>query len=68
VKFERTPARLARGDYLFNAALGCAGCHSPRDWTVHAIFAFLKALAPLRSEVERVPVPDMKPNPEVTAN
>ena len=31
-KFEATPERLARGEYLFK---GCAGCHSPHDWTKH---------------------------------
>jgi mono/diheme cytochrome c family protein len=31
-KFEATPERLARGEYLF---AGCAGCHSPHDWTKH---------------------------------
>ena len=30
---EITPARLARGDYLFNAVLGCPVCHSERDFS-----------------------------------
>ena len=30
---EVTPARLARGDYLFNAVLGCPVCHSERDFS-----------------------------------
>ncbi len=30
--FERTPERLARGRYLVEAQLGCAVCHSERDW------------------------------------
>jgi mono/diheme cytochrome c family protein len=30
-KFESTPARLARGDYLANA-IGCLFCHSEHDW------------------------------------
>jgi len=31
---ERTPERLARGEYLANAVLGCVYCHSDRDWTL----------------------------------
>jgi mono/diheme cytochrome c family protein len=30
---DRTPARLARGKYLFESALGCGDCHAPRDIT-----------------------------------
>jgi mono/diheme cytochrome c family protein len=33
-KFESTPARVERGQYLFSAA-NCAGCHSERDPTQH---------------------------------
>lgn len=31
VRFERTPARIARGRYLADAAIGCVLCHSERD-------------------------------------
>ena len=31
---EVTPARLARGEYLFNAVLGCPVCHSERDFAL----------------------------------
>jgi cytochrome c553 len=31
---EVTPARLVRGEYLFNAVLGCPVCHSERDFSV----------------------------------
>jgi hypothetical protein len=31
---EFTPARLARGEYLFNAVLGCPVCHSERDFSL----------------------------------
>ncbi len=34
-KFESTPQRLARGDYLVNHVADCMGCHSPHDWTAH---------------------------------
>jgi hypothetical protein len=30
---EVNPERLARGDYLFNAVLGCPVCHSERDYS-----------------------------------
>jgi cytochrome c553 len=33
--FARTPARLARGEYLVEAVSGCMDCHSPHDWTKH---------------------------------
>lgn len=31
---EFTPGRLARGEYLFNAVLGCPVCHSERDFSL----------------------------------
>ena len=31
---ERTPARVARGEYLANAVYGCIYCHSERDWSL----------------------------------
>jgi mono/diheme cytochrome c family protein len=33
VKFEATPERIKRGDYLTNGILMCFTCHSPRDTT-----------------------------------
>ena len=33
-KFESTPARLARGEYMFTAANACIGCHSEWDRTL----------------------------------
>jgi mono/diheme cytochrome c family protein len=33
IKVEPTPARLARGKYLFEVVADCAGCHSERDFT-----------------------------------
>src|SRR5262249_4613511 len=32
-KFESTPQRLERGEYLVNGVLGCFGCHSDADWS-----------------------------------
>jgi mono/diheme cytochrome c family protein len=34
-KFEATPERLARGQYLTRNLLGCEVCHTPCDWTQH---------------------------------
>jgi hypothetical protein len=35
LKFESTPQRLARGQYLSNNLLGCFECHAEREWTRH---------------------------------
>ena len=35
VKFESTPARLARGAYLVTSVAGCMDCHAPHQWTEH---------------------------------
>lgn len=32
-RFERTPERLARGEYLAEGLLQCVVCHSERDWS-----------------------------------
>lgn len=34
-KFQATPARLARGQYLVRNAFGCFDCHAEHDWTAH---------------------------------
>jgi mono/diheme cytochrome c family protein len=34
-KFESTPERLARGQYLTENVLDCFACHSQHDWTKH---------------------------------
>ena len=33
--FEKTPARLARGEYLVNSVTECMTCHAEHDWTAH---------------------------------
>ena len=33
VKFDASPERLARGEYLTNHVVGCVMCHSQRDYT-----------------------------------
>jgi hypothetical protein len=34
-KFDSTPARFARGQYLVNNVLDCIDCHAEHDWTQH---------------------------------
>ena len=34
-KFDSTPARLARGEYLVNHVTPCMDCHAEHDWTAH---------------------------------
>lgn len=34
IVIERTPERVARGEYLATAAFGCVYCHSERDWSL----------------------------------
>ncbi len=34
-KFESTPARLARGEYIVRNVADCMGCHAEHDWTAH---------------------------------
>ena len=32
-RFEATPARMQRGNYLVNSVMGCVGCHSDQDFS-----------------------------------
>lgn len=34
-KFQSTPERLARGEYLVRNVTDCMGCHAEHDWTAH---------------------------------
>ncbi len=34
ITVDRTPKRIARGEYLANAVFGCVYCHSERDWSL----------------------------------
>jgi len=65
-KFESTPQRLARGEYLFK---DCAGCHSPHDWTKHdapVLPGMLGAgmVMPIEELPGRVVAPNLTPDPE----
>ena len=33
VTFDKSPERLARGEYLAEHVVGCSTCHTQRDWT-----------------------------------
>lgn len=35
IKFQSTPERLSRGEYLVNHVTPCMECHSPHQWTDH---------------------------------
>jgi hypothetical protein len=73
-KFESTPARLARGEYLVNSVTDCMGCHAEHDWTAHDApvvpgtlgsgqdMTLLKGLFP-----GRVYAPNITPDPETGA-
>lgn len=69
--FERTPERLARGKYLFEAVAGCVDCHSPHDWTKHdepippgMAGAGEDISAVLRDLPGHVVAPNLTPDPE----
>ncbi|HKS95753.1 MAG TPA: c-type cytochrome [Terriglobia bacterium] len=68
--FERTPERLARGKYLFEAVSGCADCHSPHDWTKHdaPIPAGMEGAGEDMSLLKGLPghvvAPNLTPDPE----
>lgn len=34
-KFQSTPQRLSRGEYIVEHVSDCMGCHSEHDWTAH---------------------------------
>ncbi|MFB3923589.1 MAG: c-type cytochrome [Terriglobia bacterium] len=68
-KFEPTPERLARGQYIFN---GCQGCHSPHDWTQHdvPILPGMKGagmVLPIKELPGRIVAPNLTPDPETGA-
>jgi mono/diheme cytochrome c family protein len=71
-KFESTPERLARGNYLANSISGCMFCHSPHDWNAPGapiIEGKLGAGAPfpLDGLPGRIVAPNITPNAETGA-
>jgi mono/diheme cytochrome c family protein len=70
--FERTPQRLARGQYLV-VNLGCFDCHGEHDWTKHDAPLIEGTLGagytdfPLAGLPGRVVPPNITPDPETGA-
>jgi mono/diheme cytochrome c family protein len=69
--FERTPARLARGEYLVDGVLQCVVCHSERDWSKPGAppVPGREAAGVVWSEREgfRLVAPNLTPDPETGA-
>jgi cytochrome c2 len=67
--FESTPARLARGKYLFTAAAGCIDCHSQHDanqanWPVIPGTEGSGEIFPLKGLPGDVVAPNITPDPD----
>lgn len=69
--FERTPARVERGQYLAEHLLQCFVCHSERDWDLPGAppKAGRKGAGSIMSEREgrRIVAPNITPDPETGA-
>jgi mono/diheme cytochrome c family protein len=69
--FERTPARVERGQYLTEHLLQCFVCHSERDWDAPGAppKAGRKGAGSIMSEREgrRIVAPNITPDPETGA-
>jgi mono/diheme cytochrome c family protein len=72
-KFESTPARLARGEYLVNFVSDCMGCHAEHDWTAHDAPILPGTLGAgqdmnlLKGFPGQVTAPNITPDPETGA-
>ena len=72
-KFESTPARLARGDYLVSHVLGCMHCHAEHEWTSRETPVLPNTLGAgqdinmLKGLPGRVYAPNITPDPETGA-
>jgi mono/diheme cytochrome c family protein len=67
--FESTPARLARGKYLFTAAAGCVECHSQhddtsKDWPILPGTEGSGEVFPLQGLPGQVTAPNITPDPD----
>jgi mono/diheme cytochrome c family protein len=69
--FERTPARVERGQYLTEHLLQCFVCHSERDWDLPGAppKAGRKGAGSIMNEREgrRIVAPNITPDPETGA-
>ena len=72
-KFESTPARLARGEYLVRNVTDCMGCHAEHDWTAHDAPILPNTLGAgqdmniLKGFPGKVYAPNITPDPETGA-
>jgi mono/diheme cytochrome c family protein len=72
-RFDSTPERLTRGQYLTENLLNCFACHSDRDWTQHdaPVTAGTKGggspVFPLRDLPGEVRPPNISPDKETGA-
>lgn len=72
-KFESTPARLARGEYLAMNVTDCMDCHAQHDWTLHDAPILPGSLGAgqdmtiLKGLPGKVYAPNITPDPETGA-
>ena len=71
-RFEPTPARLARGEYLVRNVALCLVCHSPHDWKapgmpVQAGMDGAGGIFPEEGLPGRIVAPNLTPDPETGA-
>ncbi|MGB7435832.1 MAG: c-type cytochrome [Candidatus Acidiferrum sp.] len=72
VKFQSTPQRLARGEYLAHIT-ACMECHAPHQWTAHDapippnMVAAGQDMTMLKGLPGRVIAPNISPDPETGA-
>jgi hypothetical protein len=73
VKFQSTPERLARGEYLVKNVAGCMDCHAPHQWTAHDtpilpnMVAAGQDMTMLKGLPGRIVAPNISPDPETGA-
>lgn len=69
-RIERTPERVARGEYLVESVLGCSDCHSDRDWSRYGgpvrtvAFGGAGCMGPEQGAPGRICFPNLTPDPE----
>ncbi|HWF37285.1 MAG TPA: c-type cytochrome [Candidatus Acidoferrales bacterium] len=72
-KFESSPARLARGEYLVNNVTDCMDCHSQHNWTAHDAPILPNTLGAgqdmtmLKGLPGKIYAPNITPDPETGA-
>jgi mono/diheme cytochrome c family protein len=72
VKFQSTPQRLARGEYLVHIT-ACMECHAPHQWTAHDapippnMVAAGQDMTMLKGLPGRIIAPNISPDPETGA-